>query len=403
MKAAGTSISVPYLLVINIPLYRDPAGHWWGDPLWVKDLLLHTEGIDDLRLVCPQVSTNEPGWVRVETHEIAISGVIAPSRMWWWRATHLYRKIDAAVAQATIVHCGVAGWPYPLGWLAGLASLKRKRFLMIVVESSFWRIPRGHAASLVRRLQALLFEAMARFLARRANLLVVTQPEYSLLAGSGAPRSFVNPATWIDDEFILTPQAADDIWKQKQPRLLYAGRLTAEKGVGVLLEALRTLGISAPAIDIIGEGELLAECRELAARMPQVVRVLSPVAYGRQFFELLDSYRAIIVPIRSDEQPRIVFDAYARAMPVFGSDAVGVASCVIDGLTGSLHRTGSAESLARSLLDAADTERLHKMGLNALLHVRSNTHRNMHRLRIERLQQTLQDWLQASRRQGTHL
>lgn len=392
MDVAGKSITAPYLLVINIPLFCDSEGRWWGDRLWVKDLHMHLEGIAALQLLCPRAIEAESGWLQVDTTRISIVAVMPPGRSWWWRCFSLYRQVAKAVADARIVHCGVAGWPFPLGWLACLAGLRRKRFLMIVVESSFWRVPRGAKASMRRRFHGFIYERLARAFARRANLLVVTQPEYRSLAGPRASQAFLNPATWVDEEFVLTDQAAAAAWQAKAPRLLYAGRLTQDKGVGVLLEAIRLLGGLTPQVDIVGEGDLLPECQALAAEMGEVVRVLQPVTYGGRFFEMLDDYCAVIVPIRSDEQPRIIFDAYARALPVFGSDAVGVASCVVEGETGYLHRTGSAESLSNSLRQGtASLQNLQAMGLNALQIARVSTHRNMHRSRIDRIHEAMKE------------
>lgn len=397
MTVVDKSISAAYLLVINIPLHRDAAGRWWGDPLWVKDLLLHLEGIEHIRLLCPLTTAMEAQWIPIDTQRILIVPVMPPGRQWWWHVLSLYRQIDREVQNAEIVHGGVAGWPFPLGWLAGWSSLLRKRFLMIVIESSFWRVPQGQRVSLGRRLHAMIHERLAGFFARRADLLVVTQPGYRALAGAEAQHCLLNPASWVDEEFILSREAAEAIWQAKPRRLLYAGRLTRDKGISVLLEALRPLGNAAPAVDIVGDGELRGACLALAAEMPDVVRVLDPVAYGQPFFELLDGYQAIIVPILSDEQPRIIFDAHARAIPVFGSDAVGVASCVASGQTGWLHLSGDSLSLSRSLTqEGASPDRLREMGLIALDRASRNTHRSMHRQRIERLVEAYGRWLRKT-------
>ena len=157
-----------------------------------------------------------------------------------------------------------------------------------------------------------------------------------------------------------------------------------------LLEALRQLGDQAPRVDIVGEGELHDECARLADEMPERVRMVPPVPYGPRFFELLDRYRGVLVPLKSDEQPRIVFDAYARAIPILGSTAPGVASCVTDGQTGWLFEPGNADAMARVLRQAvAQPTSLRTMGLRARDAAQRNTHREMHRTRVSRIIQAL--------------
>lgn len=376
-------VTLPYLLVVNIPLYRSASGEWWGEPLWLKDLRLHLDGIKSFSLLCPLAPANQPTWERLDTAGITIHTTEQPGRRWIWKLPRIYRQVCRAVDQAAIVHIGVVGWPFPLGWVATVANLRRKRFQLVLVESAPWRIPAdGSAPSLRKRFMSRLFEGMARWCVSRSDLLIATQPKYLDFA-RGRVRTFVNPASWIDEEVVLSDTAAELAWGTKVNRLLYAGRLTADKGVPHLLEAHRSLGGAAPELDIVGDGELRELCNQAAARSAGRLRVLPPVPYGPAFFNLLDQYPALLVPIRSDEQPRVIFDAYARAIPVIGSDAVGTASCVADGRTGWLFPAGDVGGLAALLRRAGeDVERLKVMGLNALKEVRGRTHCQMHRDRV---------------------
>lgn len=136
-------------------------------------------------------------------------------------------------------------------------------------------------------------------------------------------------------------------------------------------------------VDIIGEGPLRSACTA-AARELTCVRagVLDPVPYGPEFFALLRRYDAVVVPSVSDEQPRIVFDAFAQAVPVLAARTDGLAACVAHGETGTLFPLGAATALAATLRsvahEAADYRRL---GMQALRVARTLTHREMHRTR----------------------
>src|SRR5262249_15177636 len=67
------------------------------------------------------------------------------------------------------------------------------------------------------------------------------------------------------------------------------------------------------------------------------------------FFDFLQRYHAIVVPSLSDEQPRIVFDAAARGVPVLASDTDGLRPHVENDRTGRLIAPGNANALAEAM------------------------------------------------------
>ena len=55
------------------------------------------------------------------------------------------------------------------------------------------------------------------------------------------------------------------------------------------------------------------------------------LAYGEPFFAMLRGHDLMAVPSLSDEQPRVIFDGFAQALPVIASDTPGIVECVTDG------------------------------------------------------------------------
>ena len=92
------------------------------------------------------------------------------------------------------------------------------------------------------------------------------------------------------------------------------------------------------------------------AEGPTRVGILGTVAYGAPLLALLRTYDAVIVPSISDEQPRIVFDAYSQAVPILASNTPGLRSCVRDGETGLLTKPNDARALAETLRQGASNE-----------------------------------------------
>ena len=267
------------------------------------------------------------------------------------------------------------------------------KFVISYVEFSFWRVS-GKEARWHHKLRAYLLERLNQFCVKIADLRFFTSKAYEedfLGPGDHATdRSYVTPAAWIDERIILSDSEASHDWDNKSGivQLLFAGRLMADKGVRVLLDAIEQMGTEVSLeVTIIGEGPLAEECAKFARRNENQsvkVKLLAPVPYGPSFFDLLRRFDAVIVPSISDEQPRLVFDAFSQGMPVLGSDTGGIIEVVNDGANGKLYKSGDALALAETLRWASrNRNELKSMGLAALCKSRQFTHRSMHERRSE--------------------
>jgi glycosyltransferase involved in cell wall biosynthesis len=382
-----------YLLVLNIPVFKDPSGARWTDRLWHKDLVQHVEYIDRFVLACPfiDVPAAPPGMVRIEDprvnfvelpgrRKLTLNLPVTIARLW------------SAIGDAQVVHTGLGGWlPISVCNLTALMSRLRRRYLLVMVESSPWRLVPGEPATLARRARAVLSEWVNRRNLDSVSLAIFTHASYrDSLMPQRLERSHVIQASWIDADAIISDEQAAAQRDRKRARggavrLLFAGRVTAAKGVPVLLEAMRSLDAQGLGVElhVIGEGDLLGACASLK-RVLRVARleVLAPVAYGPDFFQLLRSYDAVIVPSVTDEQPRIVYDAYSQAIPVLASETVGHRECVEDGVTGRMCRANDVAALTELVHWASEhRERLADMGPACVERARALTHREMHRRR----------------------
>lgn len=397
-QAQGRPMPAPirqrYLLVSHIPCFVDEGGGLWLDRLWGHDLQRHVPYLPRLILAAPRHALAEARGVdlmridvppgcsfrflplpKLNSLAAALAGLPRTARILW-----------RAVAEADVVHSGIVGWPLPLGWLANGIALVQRKALVLVVESAPWRLVAGRPAGWRQRLRAGVSEALGRWFVNRASLAFFTHPGYrqTLLTRQQVP-GFVLPATWIEEADVLDGDQASSVWsiKQAEPvRLLFAGRLSAEKGVEVLLAAVEQLARQGREVqvDVIGVGPLRARCLDLASRCaPARLRLLDPLPYGERFFRLLRQYGAVLIPTLSDEQPRIVFDAYAQAVPVIAADTEGLRPHVIPGRTGWLVPSGDVEELARVMVEAQSSPALlERMGMAARELATTRTHGQMH-------------------------
>jgi glycosyltransferase involved in cell wall biosynthesis len=217
-----------------------------------------------------------------------------------------------------------------------------------------------------------------------SSIFNIFLPLREQLHGDGKGPAYVAPATWVNAEDVLDDVQAKSLWDAKisqSVRFLFAGRLVAEKGVKVLLEAVDRLAAAGVRgeMHVIGDGPLREAIIAAQSRSSFGLVYLEPVPYGSPFLTLLQQYHAVVVPSLSDEQPRIVFDAAARAVPVLASDTDGLRPHIENGHTGCLVPPGDSGALADAMASwATNPAPLRRLAMEALSRVRGKTHREMH-------------------------
>jgi glycosyltransferase involved in cell wall biosynthesis len=138
--------------------------------------------------------------------------------------------------------------------------------------------------------------------------------------------------------------------------LAFAGRLTAQKSLGLALAALAQ--VDAVELLIAGEGD---EREPLQARAAELglsgrVRFLGPVSRER-VVELFRAADASILSSSWENFPHTVVEALAAGTPVIATATGGVAEVVHDGVNGLLVPAGDADALGAAVRRfAADGE-----------------------------------------------
>jgi len=400
-------ITAPYFLCINIPVYCDEDGRRYLPRLWYKDLKTHLDYIENFSLACPCVYGKPPGdttpldadpaFSRIRIIDLPqASGFIDAIRLLPSTIVNLWHEIGCS----KIIHTSVAGWPIPFGWIITPMLYLRKRFYIIIIESAPWRINTQSSYKLKDRIRAFLSEKISLWCIAKADFVVCTSNHYknTFLRVGFKGKSCVIPASWVDESDIISEADAAKSWMHnlsKTPRFLFAARLIPSKGVYILLRAMELLNAeNIPiSIDILGDGKLLEECQKLAGQLTgrSQMSVIGTVPYGADFFRLLRSYCAVIVPSLSDEQPRIIFDAYSQAIPVFVSDTPGPREYVQDLKTGRLFSANNAQALANVIKWAIQYKaELQPMGMASLKVAQNMTHKKMHETRWELLLKALE-------------
>jgi glycosyltransferase involved in cell wall biosynthesis len=407
-------IALPYLFVVGqqLPLFRDESGQLFAEELWQKDLSMHLDYLDHLLIASPCLKQTPPPYTKpLSIDKSTVELIELPQQKSFLHFLAVMPlivfRLCKAVSRAGIVHSAIAGWPIPMGWLVTPLILIFRKPLVIVVESATWRLQDGTRAGWKRRLRARIQERMGQWVLRKAALVICTQDEYrSSLLGPKRAHGFVIPASWIDKKDVLSKEAAEEHWRKKlsvsdsRLRILFVGRLSHDKGILTLLEAMRQLDIDSFPISlgVVGDGVLKSQCESIASGLTGTTRVslLGTVRYGEPLFAVIRGYDAVVVPSIGDEQPRIVFDAYSQAVPVLGSDTPGLRSCVKSRDRNLLAPPNDVPALVALLRYAAENRlELKRLGLECLAFAESMTHQEMHRQRANLLQRMLDERAQS--------
>ena len=125
---------------------------------------------------------------------------------------------------------------------------------------------------------------------------------------------------------------------------LFVGRLSREKGIHAIAEALRALRPSNATLEVIGDGP---DAGVLSAMRGVRMHGRQPSA---QTYDAMGRAAYLLMPsIWYENFPRVLVEAFACGLPVITSRIGAMAELVEDGLTGLLAEPGDAASLAEKI------------------------------------------------------
>jgi colanic acid/amylovoran biosynthesis glycosyltransferase len=135
-------------------------------------------------------------------------------------------------------------------------------------------------------------------------------------------------------------------------QILYIGRLSAAKGVPILLQALAKVVVTHPdaTLTIVGDGPD-RQTLETLARELEITSYLKFVGYQSQdaVCNYLQNSDVFILPSFAEGLPVVLMEALATGVPVIATAIAAVSELVENGLNGYVVPPGAVEPLAQRL------------------------------------------------------
>lgn len=153
-------------------------------------------------------------------------------------------------------------------------------------------------------------------------------------------------------------------WAERKPYVVFAGRLTAEKGVVSLLRAWKAWGAGAPELRIVGDGALGAELACMAEGLP--VRFLGQMSAAQAQAQIAPAQLLVLPSECFEGFPMVVREAFAFGTPAAVSDLGPLPSIVEHGKSGITFQPANPDSLLHEVRSAWETPGLlERLGVGA--------------------------------------
>ncbi|MDH0427966.1 glycosyltransferase family 4 protein [Stutzerimonas stutzeri] len=203
-------------------------------------------------------------------------------------------------------------------------------------------------ATLPQALSVGLHRALGTWTKQVDAFICLSEFQRELMIEAGLPRERVH----VKPNFY--PGNPDVVaWPERKPYVVFAGRLTAEKGVINLLRAWQLWGAAAPELRLVGDGELRAELERMAEGLP--VRFLGQLPAEQAQAEIANACLQILPSEWFEGFPMVVREAFAFGTPAAVSDIGPLPSIVEHGKSGIVFQPANPQSLLQEVRTTWET------------------------------------------------
>lgn len=197
-------------------------------------------------------------------------------------------------------------------------------------------------------LSVALHRALGTWTNQVDAFVALTEFQRQLMVDAGLPacRVHVKPNFYPGSPGVVP-------WALRKPYIVFAGRLTVEKGVANLVRAWQLWGINAPELRVVGGGVLRAEMEKMAAGLP--VRFLGQLSAAEAQKQIAEASLLVLPSEAFEGFPMVVREAFAFGTPAAVSGLGPLPSIVKHGESGVVFDPGNPASLLQELRSAWHT------------------------------------------------
>ena len=143
-------------------------------------------------------------------------------------------------------------------------------------------------------------------------------------------------------------RAGNQSEKVFQKRLLFFGRISEYKGIGVLLSAFKLIKEREPeaTLLVVGSGDMRPHEKNI--EVLSGVEVVNRWIADEEVEDFFAKGDILIVPYIDASQSGVILTAYGFSMPVISSDIGGLSEQIVEGKSGVLVEPGNVEALANA-------------------------------------------------------
>ena len=141
--------------------------------------------------------------------------------------------------------------------------------------------------------------------------------------------------------------------------ILFIGRLDEEKGIDILLEAIKVLQNDAEGdkyfLIIVGDGKMRKYCKNFIDENNLYAATVEATTRVIDFYNITD---VVVLPSRVDPFPLVVLEAGLMQKPFIGSKVDGIEEIIDDGTDGILCESGNVKSLVAAICNVLEDQEL---------------------------------------------
>jgi exopolysaccharide biosynthesis WecB/TagA/CpsF family protein len=141
------------------------------------------------------------------------------------------------------------------------------------------------------------------------------------------------------------------LWEEREPKVIFIGRLGTEKGVQILLDAWKQWGREAPQLEIVGDGPERVKLQKSVKGngIEDKISFLGQLPF-LEVQRRLRLVRLLVLPSLCFEGfPMTIIEAFSLGVPVAASDIGPLPNIVKDGESGILFKPGDSLSLCHTM------------------------------------------------------